>query len=327
MSGMRPELVAWLEEAYPRLRWRGLAGDASTRRFWRILFPEQATRIVMDYGAPFVGETDDVRLARVFHEAGLRIASIERVAADPGCLVLEDLGDRTFEVALAGASATQVEDLYRRAVDFAVAVAERGTRALRRSERAAGPALDSERFRFEMDFFVEHYVLGLRGAAAVEPGLSAALRELADLAASSPRVLCHRDYHSRNLMVLRDGELAMVDIQDARWGPDTYDLASLLRDAYVELDEELVVELRERYRTALPDPPEPAAFRARFEVVAAERMIKALGTFGYQVHRLGRERYREAIPRTIHRLARLLPESPVPPGLLPALQRAGLLET
>lgn len=326
MSGMRPELVAWLEESYPRLRWRGLAGDASTRRFWRILFPEQATRIVMDYGAPFEGETDDVRLARVFHEAGLRIASIEHVAPHPGCLVLEDLGDRTFELALNGASTSQVEDLYRRAVDFAVAIAERGTRALRRSERAAGPALDAEKFRFEMDFFVEHYVRGFRGVESVDGALVASLRRLADLAAASPRVLCHRDYHARNLMVLRDGELAMVDIQDARWGPDTYDLASLLRDAYVDLDEELVVELCERYRTGLPDPPEPAAFRSRFGIVAAQRMIKALGTFGYQVHRLGRDRYRDAIPRTVRRLKRLLPASPVPPELVGAMEGAGLLE-
>lgn len=326
MSGMRPELVAWLEESYPRLRWRGLAGDASTRRFWRILFPEQATRIVMDYGAPFEGETDDVRLSRIFHEAGLRVASIDRIAPNPGCLVLEDLGDRTFELALAGASTTQVEDLYRRAVDCAVAIAERGTRALRRSERAAGPALDSERFRFEMDFFVEHYVRGFRGIDPVDAELVARLRDLADLAAASPRILCHRDYHARNLMVLRDGELAMVDIQDARWGPDTYDLASLLRDAYVDLDEELVVELCERYRTSLPDPPEPASFRSRFAVVAAQRMIKALGTFGYQIHRLGRDRYRDAIPRTVRRLARLLPSSPVPPGLTDALAKSRLLE-
>ena len=327
MSGMRPELVAWLEDAYPRLRWRGLAGDASTRKFWRILFPEQATRIVMDYGAPFAGETDDVRLSRVFHEAGLRIASIEHVAPDPGCLVLEDLGDRTFEIALTGASSSQVEDLYRRAVDFAVAIAERGTRALRRSERAAGPALDSEKFRFEMDFFVEHYVRGFRGAESIDEALVESLRQLADVAAASPRVLCHRDYHARNLMVLRDGELAMVDIQDARWGPDTYDLASLLRDAYVDLDEELVVELCERYRTGLPDPPEPGAFRSRFGIVAAQRMIKALGTFGYQVHRLGRDRYREAIPRTVRRLSRLLPTSSVPSTLVHAMERAHLLET
>lgn len=326
MSGMRAELVAWLEESYPRLRWRGLAGDASTRRFWRILFPEQATRVVMDYGSPFEGESDDVRLSRVFHEAGLRIAAIERVAPVPGCLVLEDLGDRTLELALAGASTSQVEDLYRRSVDLAVAIAERGTRALRRSERAAGPALDAERFRFEMDFFVEHFVRGLRGAETVDDVLVASLRELADLAAASPRVLCHRDYHARNLMVLRDGELAMVDIQDARWGPDTYDLASLLRDAYVDLDEELVVELCERYRTSLPDPPEPGAFRSRFAIVAAQRMVKALGTFGYQVHRLGRERYRDAIPRTVRRLERLLPGSPVPAGLVDAFAKGRLLE-
>jgi aminoglycoside/choline kinase family phosphotransferase len=178
-----------------------------------------------------------------------------------------------------------------------------------------------------MDFFVEHYVRGFRGAESIDEALVASLRQLADVAAASPRVLCHRDYHARNLMVLRDGELAMVDIQDARWGPDTYDLASLLRDAYVDLDEELVVELCERYRTGLPDPPEPGAFRSRFGIVAAQRMIKALGTFGYQVHRLGRDRYREAIPRTVRRLSRLLPTSSVPSTLVHAMERAHLLET
>ena len=157
------------------------------------------------------------------------------------------------------------------------------------------------------------------------PALTPALFDLADRAAATPRVMCHRDYHCRNIMVLPDGTLAMVDIQDARWGPDTYDLASLLRDAYMDLDEELVVGLVERYRSALPDPPEPTAFRSRFDVVAAERMIKALGTFGYQIHVRGQARYRDAIPRTVKRLRHFLPEMEGGPALLELLDQAEAL--
>lgn len=325
---MRPELLAWLQERYPGMRFRGLAGDASTRRFWRIFVPESQTHVVMDYGAPFAGRSDDERLSEIFLEAGLPVAAIRVAGPEVGALVLEDLGDRTFESAVGGGRgpAAEVEALYRAAVDLAIAIADRGTLALRRSDRAAGPALDAERFRFEMDYFVEHYVLGFRGRREVGPAARAALHEIADLAAASPRVLCHRDFHSRNLMVRRDGTLAMVDLQDARWGPDTYDLASLLFDAYSDLEEAIVVEGSERYRAGLASPPEPGAFRARLDVVAVQRMIKALGTFGYQIHRMGRERYRDAVPRTVARLARLLPKAPVPPALPRELARLGLLE-
>ena len=117
----------------------------------------------------------------------------------------------------------------------------------------------------------------------------------------------------------------MVDIQDARWGPDSYDLASLLRDAYVELDERWIDPLVERYRSSLPEPPEPRAFRRRFDTVCAQRMIKALGTFGYQMSALGRRRYAAAIPRTQARLRRLLPGLDEARGVGELLAAIGLL--
>ena len=134
---------------------------------------------------------------------------------------------------------------------------------------------------------------------------------MASSVSAHPRVLCHRDYHSRNIMVRADGTLAMVDIQDARWGPDTYDIASLLRDAYVDLKDEEVDELlRDSTATNLPGAISLDALRARFDIVAAQRMLKALGTFGYQVAVMKRDRYRTAIPRTVERLRRLLPGQP-----------------
>jgi aminoglycoside/choline kinase family phosphotransferase len=101
----------------------------------------------------------------------------------------------------------------------------------------------------------------------------------------------------------------MVDIQDARWGPDTYDLASLLRDGYIEIDEQWIDPLVDLYLSGLDDPP-AEGFRTRLTRVSAQRMIKALGTFGYQVAVRHDRRYLDPIPRTLARLDRILPELP-----------------
>ena len=328
MSVLRPVLAAALAELYPGACDEALAGDASTRRFHRLVLPNGGTRVVMDYGAPFVGETDDVRLARIFEQASLPVARVLHILPEAGALVLQDLGDDTLEVALsrAGSGGRPARDhLYRSAVRLAAEIATRGTEALQRSDRARGPALDSERFLFEMRFFLEHYVGGFLGRPEVAIRVREAVEELALAAAAHPRVLCHRDYHSRNIMVRGDGALAMVDIQDARWGPDTYDLASLLCDAYVDLGDPEAAELSDLYWQHLPGFPDVAALRKRFDVVAAQRMIKALGTFGYQIGVLGRDRYRSAIPRTIERLARLLPNSAATASLGEILRKEGLL--
>jgi aminoglycoside/choline kinase family phosphotransferase len=276
----------------------------------------------MDYGRPFTGDTEDMRLNELFRQAGLPVAELLDSCGEAGCLLLEDLGDLSLESALPGAP-----ELLARAVLLAADVARRGTPVLERSTRASGPSLDAERFRFEMDFFIEHYLQGLRGCAAPADELRRELHELADAAAASPRkVFCHRDFHSRNLMVRRDGSLAMVDIQDARWGPDSYDLASLLRDAYTDVEDEWLEPLIGSYLAALTEPPEAASFRLRFETVSLQRMIKALGTFGYQTTVRGSDRYMSAIDRTTARLRHLLPSMPDAGKLWELLSESRVLE-
>ena len=299
------------DELVPGARVETLAADASTRRFHRLYLPAAATRVVMDYGAAFEGETDDVRLARLFEQASLPVAHVLAVFPEAGALVLEDLGDETLEAALARAARGGVptrRDLYLSAVRLAADIAAGGTEALLRSDRARGPALDAERFLFEMRYFLEHYMGSFLGRPSVPAALRDAAEHLALAVSAHPRVLCHRDYHSRNIMARSDGTLALVDIQDARWGPDTYDIASLLRDAYVDLEDDEVDELFQAYGRQLPGAIDTRALRTRFNTVAVQRMLKALGTFGYQVAVMKRERYRTAIPRTVERLRRLLPE-------------------
>ena len=117
---------------------------------------------------------------------------------------------------------------------------------------------------------------------------------------AEPKVFVHRDYHSRNLM-LSDGSLYIIDFQDARMGPDTYDLASLLRDSYVDLTDREVDELIAYFLALQGRASEIEAedFRPRFDLMALQRNLKALGTFGYQTIARSNTVYIQYIPRTL----------------------------
>ena len=322
----RTAVTDYVARNFPGASLSPLAGDASTRRFFRIGLPDGTTHILMDYGEPLDRPGDDVYFNRVFTVAELRVAEILRISPQTGCLVQEDLGDTLLEQALETTDTQKRLALLKQAAALAADIHRLGTPVLAESGRADGPALDADRLRFEMDFFLEHYAGAYRGRDHVDEFLRAGLHELAGQAADTPeRVLCHRDYHSRNVMVLADGSLAMVDIQDARWGPDSYDLASLLRDAYVDIPEEWTEPLIRHYLDHLDEAPPYDEFKQRFDLVAAQRMIKALGTFGYQIAALGRTRYESAIPRTLTRLRALLPQRDETRPLHEALDSADLL--
>ena len=135
--------------------------------------------------------------------------------------------------------------------------------------------------------------------------------------AAEPRVLCHRDYHSRNLM-LSQGRLYLIDFQDARMGPDTYDLASLLRDAYVDLNDIAVNELIAYFLALKGSNVLEADFRARFDLMALQRNLKAMGTFGYQTTTRQNPVYIQYIPRTM----RYVHEPPALSALRPPARTA-----
>jgi aminoglycoside/choline kinase family phosphotransferase len=151
--------------------------------------------------------------------------------------------------------------------------------------------------------FVKHFCVAFRGVAFTDDDRAAIMHELAAMVAelaAEPRVLCHRDYHSRNLM-LRDDQLFIIDFQDARMGPDTYDLVSLLRDSYVDLRDEQVDELVAYFLAVRGTGPDEAVeFRRRFDLMALQRNLKALGTFGFQTSLRGNPVYIQFMPRTLN---------------------------
>jgi aminoglycoside/choline kinase family phosphotransferase len=153
---------------------------------------------------------------------------------------------------------------------------------------------------WELQFFARHFLEAYRGTVLGEASRSALDHEFGAIAgelASEPRVLCHRDYHSRNLM-LHNGALYLIDFQDARMGPDTYDLVSLLRDSYVDLSDQRVDELI-AFFLALRGITDQSEFRRRFDLMALQRNLKALGTFGYQAATRGNTVYIQYMARTL----------------------------
>ncbi len=251
----------------------------------------------------------------------LPIPAILDRAGDLGILLLEDLGDITLQAHLGAAPAAEHSRLYRYAVSLIEALQRRGAELASPAYPPYGVAFDVDKLLWELEFFTKHYVEAYRGAS-----ISAADRDGPHRAngarwprnwPSEPRVLCHRDYHSRNLM-LHQGELYIIDFQDARLGPDTYDLVSLLRDSYVDLSEATVDELI-AYFIALKRPQGGDAiahrawehdFRRRFDVMALQRNLKALGTFGYQTSTRRNPVYIQYIPRTIRHVQTNLLRNP-----------------
>jgi aminoglycoside/choline kinase family phosphotransferase len=251
-----------------------------------------------------------------------------------GVMALEDLGDVTLQAHLGAATAGEHAALYREAVGLIATLQKRGAELAAPGYVPYGIAFDVEKLTWELNFFVKHYLEAYRGASFDPPVRTALADEFSTLVeelAAEPRVLCHRDYHSRNLM-LHDGRLYIIDFQDARMGPDTYDLVSLLRDSYVDLTEAQVEELIAfflalRGQGAGAGGSDAQRFRERFDVMALQRNLKALGTFGFQAATRANPVYIQYMPRTLtyvrtnlERHARFAPLRELLAGVLPELR-------
>ena len=286
-----------------------LFGDASTRRYYRLR--DGGTSYVLAlYPEPFVPEELTFLTVReILASYGLPVPAIVDVDGPRGMVLQQDLGDRTLQEVLKETGGGPREELYREAVEQ---LARLQVKAAQGAQKAGcfRIAFDIEKLVWELHYFLKHFLEGHRGQdLSVEDRatLSEAFHVLSQEIASWPRVLCHRDFHSRNLM-LHEGELYWIDFQDARMGPATYDLASVLRDAYLDVPEELQEDLKERFRqTAVPEEPREI-FRRRFDLMCVQRNLKALGTFGFMATVRQNPVYLPYIPRTLaharHNLAR-----------------------
>ena len=282
-----------------------LTGDASDRKYFRIISADGPPIVLALHAGPIDFATlPFANVGALLQQIPLPVPGILGHSDALGIVALQDLGDVTLQAHLGAASPSEHAALYRQAVALIEQLQRRGAELRSEAYLPYRIAFDVEKLTWELDFFAKHFIEGYRGAALSTAERQALADEWAAIVAElagEPRVLCHRDYHSRNLM-LSDASLYIIDFQDARMGPDTYDLVSLLRDSYVDIADRELDELI-AYFLALKKIDEAAesgdAFRRRFDLMALQRNLKALGTFGYQTMTRRNTVYIQYMPRTL----------------------------
>ncbi|HEX8755123.1 MAG TPA: phosphotransferase [Steroidobacteraceae bacterium] len=287
------------------------SSDASFRRYFRVVC-EDSTLVAMD--AP--PETEDVRpylnVTALLEPLGIHVPHVYEADVPRGFVLLEDLGS-THYLARLGAG-DDPQRLYGDALQALAEIQLRGTAAA-----AALPPYDRAPLARELALMPEWFLdrhLALELAAAEREMIVAAFEFLIGEALSQPEVFVHRDYHSRNLMVLAERNPGVLDFQDALRGPIGYDLVSLLKDCYISWPRERVLEWVSGYRSLLQSRGgrvggSPAQFVRWFDLIGAQRHIKVLGIFARLWYRDGKPGYLRDLPLTldyVRETCRLYPE-------------------
>ncbi|MFL9926490.1 phosphotransferase [Herbaspirillum lusitanum] len=292
------QLQAWLDtlDATPVLSasLRPASADASFRRYFRVDTPDGNTLIAMDAPPPQEDVRPFIKVAGLFAETGISVPQILAQDVERGFLLLSDLGNTTY---LNQLNADSAHKLYMDAIDALILLQTQ-------SKPEALPEYDRPLLLREMELFREWYI-GKHLNVTLSDEQNAVLTKSFDTLLANnlaqPQVYVHRDYHSRNLMVLGTGNPGILDFQDAVYGPITYDLVSLLRDAYIQWDEEMVLDWAIRYwekakRAGLPVAPDVDNFYRDFEWMGLQRHLKVLGIFARLYHRDGKDGYLKDIP-------------------------------
>jgi len=322
-----------------------LVGDASSRRYYRARIESAtapASLIVMQLAGSSLPLSSEelaifreppkelpfLNVHRFLTQINVRIPELYGAWADEGILLLEDLGDRSLWEVVQGLPAAEILSWYEKALDQLLLIQVAGTR----QKKAASCIAFQQRFdlplyMWEFDHFIE-YGLEKRPGGKIGDGDKRRLREsfeeMARVLAGLAPCLSHRDYHSWNLMV-RDGDVAVIDFQDALLAPPQYDLASLLNDR--ETDRVITAELEERlvdsYLRKREEMGEkrlnPDAFVEGYILSALQRDFKVVGRFYYLDLVKGKPGYKKYIPPTLKRLKRNLDRVPRYKSLLPIL--------
>jgi N-acetylmuramate 1-kinase len=335
-----PDRALVAETIQTRLPFRGtfrklhpLPGDASNRRYFRIELSDTAPSsvILMQLAEPEAFKQSEEAVSGAVHaiaelpfinihthlgKAGVPVPTLYYYDQPAGLLYLEDFGDLTLSEACAQARTEDLAVRYRQAIDVLVRMQAKATSPADPRCLAFHRSFDVPLFMWEFDHFLEYGIAARQGSpieSADEAGMRDEFRKISELLAGQPRVFVHRDYHSRNLMVAGT-RLGVIDFQDALMGPATYDLASLLRDAYIALDESLIDRLIEYYLDQLQEGrhlwTNRAAFRRLFDFTSIQRNLKAAGRFVYIDHVKGNPKFLEDIPRTLGYVKRNLHKYP-----------------
>ncbi len=271
-----------------------LPGDASDRTYIRLRHPGGGapSSVGMILGAPFTGrELPFINVQTHFSEIGIPVPGIYAADSTAGVLLLEDGGNRSLETVWNIEKWKGAQPFYEKSIDLLAAL--QNAPREEKGRLALSYGFDAALFTRELNMTRRYAFAALCGMSAPEADFDAPFANLAKELCALPYALTHRDYHSRNLLAGDAGGLLVLDFQDARLGPLTYDLAALAYDSYVPLPEEGRASLIEKFweaagRSHFKDRP---AFDRALTLTALQRNLKAIGTFAHQKTERGNPRY------------------------------------
>jgi aminoglycoside/choline kinase family phosphotransferase len=288
--------AVWPEHPY---QLTAISGDASFRRYFRVVY-QGNNYVLMDAPPTLEDGQRFVAVQQAFLDAGLRVPAIVQQDLANGLLLLEDLGDQLL---LGLLTSDNANDWYRQALALLVKV-----RTIQQTSQGPIPQFDRAFLLREMQLFVDWFVkvhLSLQLTEAELAMLEQLFAFLSDAALEQPQAGMHRDFHARNLMVLPDSQLAVIDFQDIVLGPVSYDAVSLLKDCYKRWPDPVVASLRDEFFLQLQQNKVVGAdwtaerFARSFDLMGLQRHIKVCGIFSRLYHRDGKAGYLPDLPRVL----------------------------
>lgn len=302
-------VVTWLSALPPTAGttpWARIASaseDASFRRYFRVTDQAGATAVVMDAPPPQEDVRPFVSVGHLLASGGIHVPKILAEDVERGFLLLDDLGRTTYLTALANCTEVQRDAMFGDAIATLVQLQQINP------ERASRPlaSYDAALLRREIDLFPEWYLdrhTTTELSSDEKNALERIFALLIDSALAQPTVLVHRDYMPRNLMLLEKGNPGVLDFQDAVIGPISYDVASLMRDAFISWEEPQVIDWVARYwdrarRAGLPVRDDFSEFYREFEWMGLQRHLKVMGIFARINYRDGKPKYLADTPRFV----------------------------
>ena len=267
------------------------SADASFRRYFRLSLKEQ-TVILMDASLEKSSLEPFIDVTKRLLSVGVHVPQILASNVEAGFLILEDLGSLSF---LDGIVPTNYLSMYSLALEEIL--------KMQQAEASGLPLYDKAFLEFEMglmqEWFLEQYV-DMELSIDAREVISKSLESISAEVLKQPQgYFVHRDFHSRNIMVREDGVLGVIDYQDAMRGSVTYDLVSLLRDLYIELPQEMVVQLVLAFRDIVAPDVDNKTFMRWFDFMGLQRHLKVLGIFSRLYLRDGKEGYLKDLPLTL----------------------------
>lgn len=291
------KLVQWLGHLYPDtdIQLLSVSGDASFRKYHRLNGTDQSL-IVMDSSPELENNHTFIEMSKLLAKHGINVPVILHQNHDDGFFVISDFGNRLLLDELTTAN---VDEYYQAAIQEIVKIQAVPTNTLAEYDNAL---LSREVQLFTDWYCCKHKHIQIDNEA--QTILSDTFRFLQQSALEQPQVFVHRDFHSRNLMITDDDTLGIIDYQDAVRGPVTYDLVSLLRDCYIDWPQESIARWQHFFLQCLPSTYNielPQLVRW-FDLMGAQRHLKAIGIFCRLNYRDNKAAYLNDIPRTMNYL-------------------------